>query len=144
MRLRLRLPEVRPDEYKVPMTCPYGCGGRYFALHQQCRKEMSDPHHATVQIRRYKCVRCGRSFRVHPTGVGRHHRSQRLRGIGVMLYVLGLSYGGVADALAAFGWAGSKSSVYRDVQAAGEAVARMRQRQPMRQVKVVSADATYV
>ena len=130
MRLRLRLPEVRPDEYKVPMTCPYGCGGRYFALHQQCQKELSDPNHPMVQVRRYKCVRCGRSFRVHPTGVGRQHRSQRLRGIGVMLYVLGLSYGGVADALAAFGWAGSKSSVYRDVQAAGEAVARVRQRQP--------------
>jgi transposase-like protein len=61
-----------------------------------------------------------------------------------MLYVLGLSYGGVADALAAFGWAGSKSSVYRDVQAAGEAVVRMRRQQPSRQVKVVSADATYV
>ena len=144
MRLGLRLPEVRPDEYTVPMTCPYGCGGRYFALHQQCQKELSDPNHATVQIRRYKCVRCGRSFRVHPTGVGRQHRSQRLRGIGVMLYVLGLSYGGVADALAAFGWAGSKSSVYRDVQAAGEAVTRVRQRQPRREVKVVSADATYV
>jgi hypothetical protein len=61
-----------------------------------------------------------------------------------MLYVLGLSYGGVADALAAFGWAGSKSSVYRDVQAAGEAVARLRRQQPTRQVQVVSADATYV
>ena len=144
MRLRLRLPEVRPDEYTVPLTCPYGCGGRYFALHQQCRKEMSDPNYPTVQVRRYKCLRCGRSFRVHPTGVGRHHRSQRLRGIGVMLYVLGLSYGGVADALAAFGWAGSKSSVYRDVQAAGESVTRLRQSQPVRQVKVVSADATYV
>ena len=144
MRLRLRLPEVRPDEYTVPLTCPYGCGGRYFALLQQCRKEMSDPNYPTVQVRRYKCLRCGRSFRVHPTGVGRHHRSQRLRGIGIMLYVLGLSYGGVADALAAFGWAGSKSSVYRDVQAAGESVTRLRQLQPVRQVKVVSADATYV
>ena len=144
MRLRLRLPEVRPDEYNVSLSCPYGCGGRYFALHQHCAKELSDPSCQRVEVRRYKCVRCGRSFRVHPTGVGRHHRSQRLRGIGVMLYVLGLSYGGVADALAAFGWAGSKSSVYRDVQAAGEAVTRVRQRQPMRQVKVVSADATYV
>ena len=49
MRLRLRLPEVRPDEYTVPLSCPYGCGGRYFALHQQCEKELSDPNQATVQ-----------------------------------------------------------------------------------------------
>jgi hypothetical protein len=61
-----------------------------------------------------------------------------------MLYVLGLSYGAVAVALAAFGWAGSKSSIYRDVQAAGEAVARLRHLQPARQVKLVSADATSV
>src|SRR5690606_39166168 len=91
-----------------------------------------------------KCLHCGRSFRVHPTGIRADHRSQRLRGIGVMLYVLGLSYGGVADALAALGWAGSKSSVYRDVQAAGEAVSRLRQQQAVRRVRVASADATYV
>lgn len=144
MRLRVRLPEVQPEEYAVPITCPYGCGGGYFALHGQCAKVMADPSCREVQVRRYKCVRCGRSFRVHPTGVSRHHRSQRLRGIGVMLYVLGLSYGAVADALAAFGWGGSKSSVYRDVQAAGAAVERLRRLQPQRRVQVVSADATYV
>ena len=67
MRLRLRLPEVVPGEYAVPMACPYGCGGRYFALHQQCRKEMADPSCREVAVRRYKGVKCKRSFRVHPT-----------------------------------------------------------------------------
>jgi transposase-like protein len=114
------------------------------ALHQACAKAMADPSCQAVTVRRYRCVKCRRSFRVHPTGVSHHHRSQRLRGIGVMLYVLGLSYGAVADALAAFGWAGSKSSVYRDVQAAGAAVARLRSLQPSRRVQVMSADATYV
>lgn len=144
MRLRLRLPEVRPDEYAIPDTCPYSCGGRYFALHQRWRKAVADPDYTEVIVRRYKCLRCGRSFRVHPVGISADHRSQRLRGIGVMLYVLGLSYGGVADALAALGWAGSKSSIYRDVQAAGEAVQRLRQQQAVRRVRVASADATYV
>jgi transposase-like protein len=144
MRLRVRLPEVRPDEYAIPLSCPYGCGGRYFALHDQCHKSLGDPTYREVQVRRYKCVKCRRRFRVHPTGVSQHHRSQRLRGIGVLLYVLGLSYGGVADALAAFGWQGSRSTIYRDVQDAGEAVTRLRQQQPKRKVQVVSADATYV
>lgn len=144
MRLRLQLPEVRPDEYRIPHECPYGCGGGYFALHQRWRKAVADPDYPEVIVRRYRCVRCGRSFRVHPTGISADHRSQRLRGIGVMLYVLGLSYGGVADALAAFGWAGSKSSIYRDVQAAGEAVQRLRRQQAVRRVRVASADATYV
>jgi transposase-like protein len=144
MRLRIRLPEVRPDEYQVPQVCPYGCGGRYFALHQRWPKRVWDSVYAEVIVRRYKCVGCGRSFRVHPLGINADHRSQRLRGIGVMLYVLGLSYGGVADALAALGWAGSKSSIYRDVQAAGEAVEHLRRQQVVRRVQVASADATYV
>lgn len=148
MRLRLRIPGVRPDEYAIPHTCPYGCGRQYFALHQRWRKRVADTIYTEVIVRRYKCVRCGRSFRVHPTGISADHRSQRLRGIGVMLYVLGLSYGAVADALAALGWAGSKSSVYRDVQAAGEAVERLRRRQlnsgGVRRIQVASADATFV
>jgi transposase-like protein len=74
--------------------------------------------------------------------VSQHHRSQRLRGIGILFYVLGLSYGGVVDVLNAFGWQGSRSTIYRDVQAAGEAVARRQQVQ--RRVQVVSADATYL
>ncbi len=86
MRLRVRLPEVRPDEYAIPLNCPYGCGGRYFALHDQCHKTLGDPTYQAVQVRRDKCVSCRRSFRVHPTGVSQHHRSQRLRGIGVLLY----------------------------------------------------------
>jgi transposase-like protein len=142
MRLRVRLPEVRPDEYAVPLACPYGCGGRYFALHERRRKVLSDPTYGEVKVRRYKCTNCGHSFRVNPVGVSQHHRSQRLRGIGILLYVLGLSYGGVVDVLSAFGWQGSRSTIYRDVQAAGEAVAR-RQQAP-RRVQVVSADATYL
>lgn len=144
MRLRLRLPEVRADEYKVPQVCLYGCGGQYFALHGRSERCVADPQQEVVIVRRYKCVRCGRSFRVHPTGISADHRSQRLRGIGVMFYVLGLSYGGVADALAALGWRGSKSSIYRDVQAAGEAVGLVRRQQAGRRVQVASADATYV
>jgi transposase-like protein len=61
-----------------------------------------------------------------------------------MLYVLGLSYGGVEDALAALGWAGSKSSAYRDVQAAGKSVQRIRQAQGKRKVVVAGADTTFV
>jgi hypothetical protein len=144
LRLRLQLPEIRENEYEVPQECPYGCGGHYYALHQGCRKAVSDPEHEEVTVKRYRCVQCGRSFRVYPQGVSHRPRSQRLRGIGVMLYVLGLSYGGVADVLRAFGWQGSKSSVYRDVQAAGEAVGRLRANTPARRVRVMSADTTYV
>ncbi len=146
MRLRVQIPEVKPDEYVVPEVCPYaGCGGRYFAVHQQHkRRPIGDTHYHEVNVKRYRCLACGRRFRVYPVGVGDEHRSRRLIGFGVLLYALGLSYGGVVDALHALGLKGSKSSVYRDVQAAGELVRRIRTQQPERRVRVLSADATYV
>lgn len=146
MRLQLRLPEMDAGTYQESEECVYeNCHGRYFAVHQQaCEKAVADPDHESVCVKRYKCLLCERTFRVYPVGVSGAQRSDRLKAIGVMLYVLGISYGGVADALAALGLAGSKSSIYRDVQAAGEAVERIRRRQGVRQVQVLSADATYV
>jgi hypothetical protein len=82
MRLRIRLPEVRPDEYAVPLDCPYGCGGRTFALHQTHEKRLADVTHLAVRVRRYRCVACRRCFRVYPTGVTHSPRSQQLRGVG--------------------------------------------------------------
>ncbi len=146
MRLRMRLPQVEPDSYEDPTVCPHAaCSGQHFKVHQQtCAKALQDPDHAQVQAKRYKCLKCKRTFRVYPQGVSEAQRSDRLKGIGVMLYVLGLSYGGTADALAAFGWAGSKTTIYRDVQAAGEAVKRLRQAQGPRKVQVLGADTTFV
>jgi hypothetical protein len=164
MRLQIRLPEVRPDEYRIPLECPHGCGGRVFALHQTHTKRLDDLDYTEVTVRRYRCVQCRHCFRVYPVGVTHAPRSQRLRAVSVLLYVLGLSYGGVADALHALGKRGSKSGVYRDVQEAGAAVERLRSHHagrswgqpasqpsvisvPMqreRQVRVLSAVATYV
>ena len=117
MRIRMGLPKVKPAEYVLLEECPSeDCQGSYFKLHQgQCSKQLLDPDHAQVMAKRYQCLTCKRTFRVYPYGVSRAQRSDRLRAIGVMLYVLGLSYGGVEDALTALGWAGSKSSTYRDV-----------------------------
>ena len=146
MRIRMHLPRVEPEEYDVPAVCPRdGCQGEHFKLHQRhCRRAVLDPDHDEVNVRRYRCLTCKRTFRVYPRGVSGAQRSDRLRGIGVMLYVLGLSYGGVEDALLALGLAGSKASVYRDVQAAGEAVQRVRQAQGERKVTVMGADTTFV
>jgi transposase-like protein len=146
MRIRMRLPEVDPEAFELPEECPYeGCHGQHFKSHQpECAKELLDPNHHHVTAKRYRCLRCKRTFRLYPRGVSRAQRSDRLRAIGVMFYVLGMSYGGVEDALEAFGWAGSKSSIYRDVQAAGEVIQRIRETQGTRKVQVAGADTTFV
>jgi len=132
MRLKLLLPPVRPDVYREPVVCPYeGCGGKHFRLRQASHKPLRDTLLTAVVAHRYECLRCNRTFRVYPTGVSHAQSSARLKGLGVLLYVLGLSYGAVALALVASGkatrlWREAlghplcKTAVYNAVQAAGE------------------------
>lgn len=123
MRLQLILPRVEPTETREPRECPYeGCGGRHFRFLQEVDKPLRDTVYPRVKAQRYCCLRCKRSFRVYPPGVSRAQSSQRLHGLAIMLYLLGLSYGAVSLALEALGAYLCKSQVYEVVQAAAERV----------------------
>ena len=127
MRLSLILPPVQPEVYPAVATCPYaGCDGRHVQPWQAVPKPLRDTVHREVIAQRYRCVRCGRTFRVYPEGVSHDQTSARLKGVAVMFYVLGMSYGAVATALRALGWPLSKVAVYYAVQEAGAAVAGLR------------------
>jgi len=127
MRLTLVLPPVQPEVYPDVAGCPYvGCGGRHLQHWQTVSKPLRDTVLHEVIAQRYRCVRCGRTFRVYPVGVSHNQTSARLKGVAVMFYVLGMSYGAVAIALAALGWPLSKVAVYYAVQEAGAAVAGLR------------------
>ena len=149
MRIQVRLPKVEPSEYRAPQACPYaGCGGHHFKAHgvHGERKAVRDLKHEQVRSWRHKCLRCGRTFRVYPQGVSRAEQSDRLKATSVLLYVLGLSYGGVADVLEALGMAMGKTTVYHNVQEAG-VVSRERQRACMvggGKRAVIGSDGTYV
>jgi len=149
MRLQVRLPKVEPDVYDMPETCPYGCGGHHYQRHgvKGAPKAIRDLGYDEVVARRYRCVRCGRTFRVYPRGVNKKaQQSQRLQAMTVLLYVLGLSYGAVEDFTVALGCGVCKTTVYYNVQAAG-VVARRQQHQQVREGgprPVVGADGTFV
>jgi transposase-like protein len=127
MRLELILPRVEPSEMDLPSVCPYeGCQGRYFRHHQEVDKAVKDTLFDMVAAQRYQCLRCERTFRLYPKGVTRAQTSQRVKGLGVMLYVLGLSYGATSLALEALGVYMCKTSIYEAVQAAAEKVPGMK------------------
>jgi transposase-like protein len=127
MRLKLILPVVEPERFEEPQRCRDAkCGGKRFLAWQEVKKNVRDSAYEEVTARRYKCLRCGRTFRVYPQGVLAGQVSQRVKGMGVMLYLLGLSYGAVALMLEALGVYLSKSSVYRAVQTTAEAVPGMK------------------
>jgi hypothetical protein len=122
MRLELILPQVRPTEFRKPWVCPHRkCQDRHFEHHQEVDKPLKDTGYGMVSAHRSRCLRCKRMFRVYPQGVTRAQTSQRVKGLGVMLYLLGLSHGATSLALEALGVYMSKSSVHEAVQAATEA-----------------------
>jgi transposase-like protein len=78
--------------------------------------------------------------------VSNAQQSDRLKAMSVLLYVLGISYGGVSDFLTAFGLGISKTTVYDNVQAAGMA-ARQHQKSAVSnsgQRAVIGADGTFL
>jgi len=130
MRLQLILPRVKPGEIELPAVCPYeGCKGRHFRHHQEVRKPLKDTQYDSVTVHRYECLRCHRTFRVYPEGVTPAQTSQRVKGLAVMLYLLGLSYGATSLVLEALGVYMSKSSIYEAVQTAAEKVPGLERRE---------------
>ena len=127
MRLLVILPPVQPEVSPAVAGCPYaGCGSRHVQFRQTVPKPLRDTHLTQVVAHRYTCPRCGRTFRVYPAGVSHDQTSARLKGVAVMFYVLGMSYGAVAIALTALGWPLSRVAVYYAVQEAGAAVVGLR------------------
>jgi len=149
MRLQVRLPKIDPDEFQQPKQCPSTeCSGNTFKRHGRKgeSKAVRDPDHDEVISHRYKCSSCGRTFRIYPNGVSSAQQSDRLKAMSVLLYILGISYGGVADFLTAIGVSIKKTSVYENVQAAG-VIARKRQQTAMQQEgqrSIIGVDGTFV
>ena len=147
MRLKLILPVVDPEQFEEPTHCSDPqCSGKRFLPWQEVKKNVRDSEYEEVTARRYKCLRCGRTFRVYPQGVQSGQISQRVKGIGVMLYLLGLSYGAAALMLEALAVDVSKSSVYRTVQATAERVPGMKRTELMKgyQTRALAGDLTSV
>ena len=147
MRLKLILPVVDPEQFEEPKHCSDPkCSGKRFLPWQEVKKNVRDSEYEEVTARRYKCLLCGRTFRVYPQGVQSGQISQRVKGMGVMLYLLGLSYGAVALMLEALAVEVSKSSVYRTVQATAERVPGMKRTELVQgyQTRALGADLTSV
>ena len=148
MRIKVQLPRVENTSPIKPEICPYGCGCQDFKKHgkESKREPIRDTQHETASSQRWLCLRCKRTFRSYSPGISNAQQSNRLKAMSIILYVLGLSYGAVADFLEALGVGIGKTTVYENVQAAGIA-SRQRQKQEREagQVhKVIGSDGTYI
>jgi transposase-like protein len=156
MHLTVRLPKIQPTEIRPPTHCPLPmrgkskktCSGTRFKLHQVvCRKPLRDIRYSEVLCHRYRCLKCQRCFRVYPIGVSHAHQSDTLKGLSVLLYILGLSYQGVADLMESLLQPLCKGTVYYNVQAAGQQARHLREqwlKQQVGKIKVIGIDFTHV
>jgi len=139
MRVRLVAPQVKARPSSRPQECPH-CHSPILHIHQRVNKQLIDTKFQKVKALRYKCAECDRTFRCYPEGVGRKLQSQRLQVIAVILWGLGLSLEGASAALEAMEAGIGKTTVWRDVQEAGQAL-RGKRRWPGK-VRVIGVDET--
>jgi transposase-like protein len=136
MRFHLLLPKVDPKAIPVPSKCAYPeCTSKQVRLYQPVTKALRDTVHQQVEVHRYRCLKCGRTFRVYPPDVSQAQSSDRVKGLAVMLYLLGLSYGAVSLALDSLGVAFSKTEIYETLQAVAARVPGLKREQVFQGVK---------
>ena len=123
--------------------CPH-CGCAHGNVHSAPRRRaIRDPKVSGVWQQRLQCPRCQTTWTLRAAGVqaGRQ-RSDRHIGLCLLGYMLGMSYRGIATFVTALGCGVGKSTVDRDVAAAGRRVRRRREVAPGMRVRVLGVDGT--
>jgi transposase-like protein len=135
----LQLPVVKRKSEARPQKCPY-CQGETFQRWGKVIKPVRDNGFRSVEVHRYRCCRCRRTFRHYPAGIDRADQTQRLRKLVAIYWVLGMSLRSVPMALAPFGVPLSHMSVWRDLQ---EQAGLVEQRRHWHPVRVLGVDGVY-
>ena len=128
---------------QLERRCPH-CHRNQGRIHSGLRRRaISDVKVQTIPQRRMKCPWCKTTWTLRPPGVEAGcQRSRRLVGLGVVLYMLGLSDRGVETFLPLLGCRGGKSSVDRDVKAAGQRARVLHAQAPRMHYRVLGVDGT--
>ena len=141
MRVRFRLPPTQTQPAAAPGACPH-CAHRHLHPHAREERTVKDLRVEQVQVQRWRCEGCGRTFRHYPQGVSASQQSAALKGLSVLLWVLGLSYDNVCATLARARLRDCQGHGVGNVQQAGASAQQLRHCRPKGQVRVVGVDLT--
>ncbi len=136
----LKLPNVKRSTEERPKECPY-CAGETFQRWGQEKKPVKDMRCRKVRVYRYRCCRCGRTFRHYPDGTTRADQTERLRMFAVICWRMGLSYRGVSIILNGCNTMMCPMTVWRDAQ---EQEQKLRRQNEWKPVRVLGLDGAYV
>lgn len=140
--VRYILPSVE-GVLQLERRCPH-CHRNQGRIHSGLRhRAISDTKAQTIPQRRMMCPWCKTTWTLRPPGVEAGcQRSRRLVGLGVVLYMLGLSDRGVEKFLPLLDCRGGKSSIDRDVMAAGQRAQDLHHQAPRMRVRALGVDGT--
>ena len=140
--LRYIIPSVG-NSLKLERHCPH-CSRFGGNVHSGINyRAVSDIKVSSIPQRRMKCPFCGTTWTTRADGISHgRQRSDRLIAIGVVLYMFGLSYRSVEKFLPFLDCIGSKSSIERDVAAAGQKARGLHFAAPRMRVRVLGVDGT--
>ena len=140
--VRYLLPSVE-STLQLDRRCPH-CHRANGRIHSALGyRAIRDLKVSAVPQRRMRCPWCGITWTLHGQGVeGGHQRSRRLIGLGLLLYMLGLSYRNTQAVLEGLECRSGKSSIERDVAVAGVEAQAMHRQAPPVGVRVLGVDGT--
>ena len=138
--LVLKLPDVKRKTEQRPKDCPY-CSGETFQRWGLMNKPVRDTRYRRIQVYRYRCCHCRRTFRYYPEGSSWADQTKRLQIFAVLCWTFGMSYRKVSLILSGLGVRLCSMSVWRDAQCQAEAIQRKNQ---WRQARAVGVDGAAV
>jgi len=136
----LKLPDVKRKREERPKRCP-NCQGETFQRWSEVRKPVKDVHVRQVQVYRYKCCACHRTFRHYPQGNTRADQTERLRLLVVVMWCLGLSHRSASLILSGLQVKLSHMTSWRNIQAEAQTQKKSRF---WKGVRMVGLDGAYV
>lgn len=136
----LKLPVVKRKREERPKQCPY-CEGQTFQRWGAVKKPVNDLRVRNVQVYRYRCCHCQRTFRHYPEGTSGADQTERLRVFAIVLWRLGLSHRASSLILSGLQVVVSHMLIWRDVQAEAERITKRTHWKPAR---IVGLDGAYV
>ncbi len=132
------MPEVKTKPKVRPTRCRH-CNSDILQRWGRITKPVRDTHELVVEVHRYRCCDCGRTFRAYPEGVDKAERTVRLRQLAALTWALGLSLEQVSDLFATFGISLSRTTIWRDGQ---DIVRRLPEARRAKLVEVLSTDVS--
>lgn len=140
--LRYILPSVGGG-LKLDRCCPH-CHRPNGRIHSGVRRRpVRDWKVGRIPQRRMNCPWCRTTWTLRGEGVAPgHQRTRRLEGLGVVAYMLGMSYRAVEAFLPLLDCRGGKSSIERDVAGAGQKAQELHRQAPRMKVGVLGVDGT--